>query len=54
MISKVSTAMNINVNKGMLNMAKGLTIQKVFEIAGDRFPESFKVWVNNELQKISK
>ena len=54
MIEKVTEAMNMNVSKGMLNMAKGFTVQKVFDMAGGQLPAGVKVWVNDELQKIAK
>lgn len=54
MIKKISEEMNMNVSKGMLNMAKSFTVLKVFDMAGSRMPESAKVWVNSELQKIKK
>lgn len=54
MIDKVSEAMSMNVSKGMLNMAKGFTVQKVLDMAGGQLPAGVKVWVNNELQKIAK
>lgn len=54
MIEKVSAAMNMNISKGMMNMAKGFTVQKVFDMAGGHLPDSVKGWVNGELQKIAK
>lgn len=54
MIDKVSEAMSMNVSKGMLNMAKGFTVQKVFDMAGGQLPSGVKIWVNDELQKIAK
>lgn len=54
MIDKVSEAMSMNVSKGMMNMAKGFTVQKVFDMAGGQLPAGVKVWVNDELQKIAK
>ncbi len=54
MIAKVSEAMNMNVSKGMMNMAKGFTVQKIFDMAGAQLPAEIKVWVNSELQKIKK
>ncbi len=54
MIEKVSEAMSMNVSKGMMNMAKGFTIQKIFDMAGGQLPDGVKVWVNEELQKIAK
>ncbi|MCD7828208.1 MAG: beta-galactosidase [Clostridiales bacterium] len=54
MVDKVSEAMNMSISKGMMNMAKGFTVVKVFDMAGSRVPDSAKVWVNQELQKIPK
>lgn len=54
MVEKITQEMNMNVSKGMMNMAKGFTVQKVFDMAGARLPAGVKVWVNQELQKIAK
>ena len=54
MIDKVSVQMNMNVSKGMLQMAKGFTIERIFDMAGDRVGPEVKVWVNQKLQKIKK
>ncbi|MGN1479346.1 MAG: glycoside hydrolase family 2 protein [Acutalibacteraceae bacterium] len=54
MIDKVSAQMNMNVSKGMLQMAKGFTIERIFDMAGDRMTPEVKVWVNQKLQKIKK
>ncbi len=54
MIAKVTESMNMNVSKGMLNMAKGFTVQKIFDMAGAQLPAGIKGWVNSELQKIKK
>ncbi len=54
MIEKVTEQMNMNVSKGMLNMAKGFTVEKIFGMAGGNLPDSVKVWVNDQLQQIKK
>ncbi len=54
MIEKVSKEMNMNVSKGMLNMAKSFTIEKVFDMAGSHLGPEVKIWVNDTLQKIKK
>lgn len=54
MIDKITSEMNMSISKGMMNMAKGFTVNKIFEMAGSRVPDSVKPWVNEELQKIKK
>ncbi len=54
MIEKISAEMNMNISKGMLNMAKSFTVQKVFDMAGSKIPPGVKAKVNSELQKIKK
>ena len=54
MIEKISSEAGINVSKGMLSMAKNFTIEKVFEMAGDRIPDNAKVWVSEQLANIKK
>ncbi len=54
MLEKVTQQMNMNVSKGMLNMAKGFTIEKIFGMAGGNLPQSVKIWVNEQLQQIKK
>lgn len=54
MIKKITDEMGMNISKGMMNMAKGFTIEKVFEMAGSRVPAKVKPWVNGELNKIRK
>lgn len=54
MLQKVTAEMNMKLSKGMMSMAKGFTIEKIFEMAGNRLPESVKLWVNENLNKIKK
>ena len=54
MIEKITEIANISVSKGMLNMAKGFTIEKLFDMAGSRMPEKAKIWVSEQLNKIEK
>lgn len=54
LMDMISTQMNMKISKGMLNMAKGMTIEKIFSLAGDRVPEKAKLWLNEELNKIKK
>ncbi|MGN1161934.1 MAG: DUF4982 domain-containing protein, partial [Candidatus Fimenecus sp.] len=54
MIEKITAEMNMNVSKGMMNMAKGFTVEKVFDMGGARIPPEAKVWVNQQLNKIKK
>ncbi len=54
MIEKITSEMNMNISKGMMNMAKGFTVEKVFDMAGSRVPSKAKLWVNSELNKIKK
>ncbi|MGN0521870.1 MAG: glycoside hydrolase family 2 TIM barrel-domain containing protein [Eubacterium sp.] len=54
MIAKVSEEMNMNVSKGMMNMAKNFTIEKVFDMAGSRVPKEAKLFISQKLNKIKK
>lgn len=54
MIEKITQEMGMNISKGMMNMAKGFTVEKVFDMAGSRVPAKAKPWVNSELNKIKK
>ncbi|MDE5604775.1 MAG: glycoside hydrolase family 2 protein [Eubacterium sp.] len=54
MVEKITTEMGMNISKGMMNMAKGFTIEKVFDMAGSRVPAKVKPWVNNKLNQIKK
>ena len=54
MIAMAGKALNMNINKGMLNMAKGFTVSKVFDMAGSRLPANTKVWVSEQLSQIKK
>ena len=54
MIEKITAEMGMNISKGMMNMAKGFTVEKVFDMAGSRVPAKAKPWVNSELNKIKK
>lgn len=54
MVEKITAEMNMNISKGMMNMAKGFTVEKVFDMAGGRVPAKVKVWVNQQLNEISK
>lgn len=54
MLYKLTSEMNMKLSRGMMSMAKGFTIEKIFEMVGDRLPESVKLWVNESLNKIKK
>lgn len=54
MIEKITAEMGMNISKGMMNMAKGFTIEKVFDMAGSRVPEKVKPWINSKLNQIKK
>ena len=54
MIEKITAEMGMNISKGMMNMAKGFTIEKVFDMAGSRVPEKVKPWINSKLNRIKK
>lgn len=54
MIDKITSEMNMKISKGMMNMAKSMTVEKVFDMAGSRVPDGVKYWVNGELNKIKK
>ncbi len=54
MIEKITAEMGMNISKGMMNMAKGFTVEKVFDMAGSRVPAKAKPWVNSKLNKIKK
>ena len=54
MIAMAGKALNMNINKGMLSMAKGFTVSKVFDMAGSRLPANTKVWVSEQLSQIKK
>ncbi len=54
MVEMVGKEMNMNVSKGMMSMAKGFTVEKVFDMAGSHFSPSVKIWVNDRLQAIEK
>lgn len=53
-IAMATEKLNINVSKGMMNMVKGFTIGKVFEMAGSRLPKGTKTWVAKRLSEIKK
>lgn len=52
MIGKVMPGMK--VSKGMLNMAKHFTIEKVIEMAGDRITPEMVRYLNQRLNQIKK
>lgn len=54
MVDKISSEMGMNISKGMMNMVKNFTASRVFDMAGDRVPQSAKVWVAQQLSKIKK
>ena len=54
MVEKITTEMGMSISKGMMNMAKSFTVEKVFDLAGSRVPQNVRVWVNNELNQIEK
>ncbi len=54
MLKTVAEKMNMNISKGMLAMTKGMTAEKIFDMAGERVPDKVKFWVNSELNKIKK
>ena len=54
MVDKISSEMGMNISKGMMNMVKNFTVSRVFDMAGDRVPQSAKVWVAQQLSKIKK
>lgn len=54
MLDMASEALHMNISKGMLNMAKGFTVGKVFEMAGSRLPKGTKGWVAKRLSEIKK
>lgn len=54
MIDKISESMNMTISKGMLGMAKNFTVERLFEMAGDRVPGEIKPLVNQKLNEIQK
>lgn len=54
MIEKITAEMNMNISKGMMNMAKSFTVEKIFDMGGARIPPEAKIFVNKELNKIKK
>lgn len=54
MIEKISAAANMTVSKGMLNMAKNFTVERIFDMAGDRVPKELIVPLNKKLNQIKK
>ncbi len=53
-IDKISKQANMTVSKGMMNMVKNFTIEKVFAMAGDRVPKVLIFDINESLNKIKK
>lgn len=54
MVEKITSELHMNISKGMMNMAKGFTVEKVFDMGGSRIPPEAKIWVNQQLNKIKK
>lgn len=54
MIDKISATMNMSVSKGMLSMAKSFTVERVFDMAGDRVPKDVMPLINKKLNQIAK
>lgn len=54
MLEIIQKEMNMNISKGMMNMAKTFTVEKVFDMGGSRIPAKAKIYVNKELNKIKK
>lgn len=54
MIESITSKMNLNISKGMMAMVKGMTLEKIFDMSGDKIPNKVKLWVNSELTKIKK
>jgi beta-galactosidase len=54
MIETVTKEMGMNVSKGMINMAKNFTVEKVFAMAGSRVPKSAYVAISKKLNSIKK
>ena len=54
MVEKITSELHMNISKGMMNMAKGFTVEKVFDMGGSRIPAEAKIWVNQQLNKIKK
>jgi len=53
-IEKISEQANMTVSKGMMNMVKNFTVEKVFAMAGTRVPKVLIFDVNESLNKIKK
>ena len=53
-IDKISKQANMTVSKGMMNMVKNFTIEKVFAMAGERVPKVLIFDINDSLNKIKK
>ncbi|MBS7361973.1 MAG: hypothetical protein KIG24_06565, partial [Oscillospiraceae bacterium] len=53
-IDKISVQANMTVSKGMMNMVKNFTVERVFAMAGDRVPIDIMFDVNESLNKIKK
>ena len=54
MINTVTKEMNMNISKGMMNMVKNFTVEKVFAMAGSRVPQSAYVAISKKLNQIKK
>lgn len=54
MLEIITKEMNMNISKGMFNMAKGFTIEKVFLMAGNRITKEVMVAVSKKLNQIKK
>lgn len=53
-IDIISSSMNMSISKGMMNMAKGFTVEGLFGMAGDRIPTDVILLVNKTLNGIAK
>ena len=53
-IKLVGEKTGVNLSKGMLNMVKSFSIEKAFQMAGDRVPVSLMFDINEQLNKIKK
>ncbi len=54
MVEKITTEMNMNISKGMMNMVKNFTVSKVFDMAGSRAPADAKLFISKKLNQIKK
>lgn len=54
MLEIITKEMNMSVSKGMMNMLKSFTVEKLFAMAGSRIPHSAYITISKRLNQIKK